>query len=414
MILWLDGEVSRPPLLIPPQAWRGRLVVLAAIGLTALNLRTAVTGYTAIAGVIETALGFGPTITGLVGTVVTACFALCAFCAPALARRIGLERAVLLAVLVTTIGLALRALAGSTPVLLASTAVAFAGVGASNVLLIPVVKQHFSDRVRTVSTAYMLLLQVGQFVAPILAVTVADSLGWRASLSIWPLLTAVAAGLWLIHVVRSREDGSRRASATQVQPGTKTHQLDWHSALLWGLIGLMGMTTLHTYALVTWLPAMFSEAGTTPLRSAALLSIFAATGLGAALVVPVLVGRLHNPFPVVVVATMLLLVGYAGMYAAPRPGATLWAILLGFGVSTFPLCLTLIGTRTRTSAEAASLSGVVQGVGYGIGCLGPVLLGVLHDMTSSWQPSYVLLACTLVVTLAAGWLACRPTRVENS
>lgn len=409
MILCLDGAVPSPSFATSPRPYRGRLVILAAIGLTALNLRTAVTGYTSIADVLEQELGFGSTITGLVGTIVTACFALCAFLAPWVARRIGLERGALLAVVVTTLGLALRAGSNSVPVLLASTAVAFAGVGMSNVLVIPVVKEHFGDRVKTLSTAYMLLLQVGQFVAPIVAVAVSESLGWRVSLSIWPVLTGVASVLWLVHVLRTGEHRPADRSAARPPAPGGAHRLDWHSPLVWGLIGLMGMTALHTYALVTWLPSMFSEAGLSALSSASLLSVFASMGLGAALVVPALVGSMRNPFPIVVVSALLLLVGYLGMWAAPRPGAVVWAALLGLGVSTFPLCLTLIGTRTRTSTEAASLSGVVQGVGYGIGCLGPLLLGVLHDSASSWQPSYVLLIGTLLITLTTGWYACKPS-----
>lgn len=408
MILCLDDGVSTSPSPDSPRPYRGRLVVLAAIGLTALNLRTAVTGYTAIADVVEHELGFGSTITGLVGTIVTACFAVCAFLVPALARRIGLERGALLAVVVTTVGLALRAGSGSTPVLLASTAVAFAGVGMSNVLLIPVVKKHFGDRVKTLSTGYMLLLQVGQFAAPIIAVAVSRSLGWRAASSIWPVLTAIASVLWVAHLLRGRPGRPVDRSTPPTPDPTTAHRLDWHSPLVWGLIGLMGMTTLHTYVLVTWLPSMFSEAGLTDLRSASLLSVFAAMGLGAALVVPALVGSMRNPFPIVVVSALLLLAGYVGMWSAPRPAAVVWAALLGLGVSTFPLCLTLIGTRTRTPTEASSLSGVVQGVGYGIGCLGPLLLGVLHDATTSWHAAYALLMCTLVITLTTGWYACKP------
>ena len=395
----------------PPRSvartYRGRLIVLGAIALTALNLRTAVTGFSAIATTVEDALGFGPAVTGLVGTLITACFALCAFLAPAVARRLGLERAAMFAVILTTVGLVLRATAGSTAMLLVSTVVAFAGVGASNVLVIPVVKRHFDDRIKTISTAYMVLLQIGQFVAPIVAVAVTAQSDWRVSMGIWPVLTAVAAVLWVVVVVRTPPASA--SVAPVVAPSSLVHR---RSPLLWGLIGLMGMTTLHTYALVTWLPSMFGEAGLGDLASASLLSTFAVVGLAAAIVVPALVGRLANPYGIVVACVLFLLAGYLGMVAAPASAPVLWAVLLGLGVSTFPLCLTLIGTRTSSPAEAASLSGIVQGVGYSIGCLGPVLLGLLNEQTGSWTPSYAFLIATLVITLGAGWFACRPSAVR--
>lgn len=393
----------------PPRLMTGRVVILLAIVLTALNLRTAVTGYTAIAGVVERGIGFGPAVTGLVGTVVTACFAVCAFAAPVLSRRIGLEWAAFAAVTLTTVGIVLRALSASTLELLAATAVAFAGVGASNVLVIPIVKEHFPDRVKSVSTLYMVLLQVGQFVAPIVGVTLSETFGWRLSLGSWAVLTAAAAALWLL-VARGVDRPAVGAAATSSVSKGQDQEPRPRKArpIVWGLVGLMGMTTLHTYSLVTWLPSMFASAGLGALPSASLLSLFAGVGLCAAFVVPALVGRLRNPFPIVVSCVILLLVGYLGMSTAPREGAVVWAVALGLGVSTFPLCLTLIGVRTRTSREAATLSGLVQGVGYGVGCLGPIGLGLLDQGTGSWSSSYVVLMSTLAITLVAGWLACRP------
>lgn len=86
----------------------------------------------------------------------------------------------------------------------------------------------------------------------------------------------------------------------------------------------------------------------------------------------------------------------------------MWAVLLGLGVSTFPLTLTLIGTRTRTTVEAGRLSGVVQGVGYGIGCVGPVVLGVLRQASGTWAVPTVVLLITLAFTIGSGWFACQP------
>ena len=110
---------------------------LVAVVLTALNLRTAVTGFTPLLDVIGDDLGFGPSLYGVLGTVVTASFAVFGLLAAPVARRLGLERTVAVAVALTTTGIVLRALAPSTPALVAATVVAFTGVGASNVLVVP-------------------------------------------------------------------------------------------------------------------------------------------------------------------------------------------------------------------------------------------------------------------------------------
>ena len=378
--------------------------VLAAVVLTALNLRTPVTGFSVLLGTAGDALRFGHLVAGAIGTIVTACFAAAAFSAPVLVRRVGLERTAALALTATTVGIVLRALAWSPAVLLGASVVLFAGVGASNVVLIPIVKTHFPTRVRTLSTLYMVLLQVGQLLAPLVALALATVSGWRTASGVWALFTAVAAVLW---VRQARRGGPDRPAAAQPRAGL----VPWRSPLALGLIGLMAMTALHVYTLITWLPTMFTDAGVGETPSAFLLSWFAGLGLVAAFVVPPLAGRLANPYPVVVVCAVLMGVGYAGMATAPASGAFAWATAFGLGVSTFPLCLTLIGLRTTTPAGASALSGLVQGVGYGIGCVGPLALGALDAATGSWRPAYLVLAATLLVTLAAGWWACRPQHV---
>ncbi|MFQ1002688.1 MFS transporter [Modestobacter sp. SSW1-42] len=383
--------------------------VLTAVVLTALNLRTAVTGFSVLLGTAGDALRFGQLVAGAIGTIVTACFAVAAFAAPALVRRLGLERTAALALTATTVGIVLRALAWSPAALLGASVLLFAGVGASNVVLIPIVKTHFPTRVRTLSTVYMVLLQVGQLVAPLVALALATVAGWRTASGVWALFTAVAAVLW-IRAARDRaaRDRAPGAPAGPRPAGRGVHQ---RTPLALGLIGLMAMTTLHVYTLITWLPTMYTDAGVGETSAAFLLSWFAGLGLVAAFVVPPLAGRLANPYPVVVVCAALMAVGYLGMLTAPQTGALAWATAFGLGVSTFPLCLTLIGLRTADPAAASALSGLVQGIGYGIGCIGPLALGALDQATGSWRSTYLVLAATLVITLAAGWWACRPPSV---
>ncbi|GAB2602388.1 MFS transporter [Paractinoplanes abujensis] len=387
----------------PPRLHRG---ILLAVALTALNLRTAVTGFSVLTGEAGADLRFGPVVTGAIGTIVTACFAVAAFAAPPLARRLGLERAAAIAVTATTAGILLRAVAWSPSFLIVATVIAFAGVGASNVILIPIVKQHFGERLHTISTMYMVLLQVGQLAAPLLALPLAHAYGWRVAAGGWAAVTAVAAVLWFVTVPFSR--GSAAPAPAPAAP------LSWRTPLVLGLIGLMAMTTLHVYTLVTWFPAMLEDAGLSSTASALLLSWFAGLGLIAAFVVPPLTKRLRSPYPIVVVCAALMAMGYAGMLTAPAAGAFVWATAFGLGVSTFPLCLTLIGARAADPQSASRLSGLVQGVGYGIGCAGPLALGAIHQATGGWNATYGLLAATLLITLGAGWAACRPVRLQRA
>lgn len=412
----------------------GALPLLAVV-LTALNLRTAVTGFTPLLDLIGADLGFGPSLYGVLGTIVTASFAVFGLLASSVARRIGLERTIAIAVALTTTGIVLRAMSPSTAMLVASTVVAFTGVGASNVLVIPLVKKYFSAHLKAVSSLYIALLQVGQFVAPLLALPVALAAGWRWAIGMWAVLTAVAVLLWIALAARARraelyafvahDPATQDAPvASPFAPVPTTPALAvppaptglvgaWRTPLLWSLVLMMGITSLNVHAVFTWLPAILVDAGADPTSGGALLALFSVLGLPAAFVVPPLAIRLRNPFVIVAVCTVLMVGGYAGLLLSPGSGAVVWVVLLGLGVSTFPLCLTLVNARTSTTAGSTVLSGAMQGVGYAIACLGPFGTGALYAATGDWTWSFVVLFASLVVMLVAGWIACRPTTLEE-
>ncbi len=385
---------------------RASALPLVAVVLTALNLRTAVTGFTPLLDVIGSDLGFGPSLYGVLGTIVTASFAVFGLLAAAVARRLGLERTLAIAVALTTAGILLRALSPSTAALVASTVIAFTGVGASNVLVIPLVKKYFSAHLKAVSSLYIALLQVGQFVAPLVALPVALAVGWRWAIGMWALMTAVAVVLWVVLAVRAGAERSTVAAPVRLAGA-------WRTPLLWSLVLMMGMTGVNVYAVITWLPAILVDAGADPASGGALLALFSVFGLPAAFVVPPLAIRLRNPFVVVAVCTALMAAGYTGLLLSPDSGAVAWVVMLGIGVSTFPLCLTLVNARTRTTAGSTVLSGAMQGIGYGIACIGPLGIGLLYAASGTWTGSFVVLYLSLVVLLVSGFVACRPSTLED-
>jgi MFS transporter, CP family, cyanate transporter len=79
----------------------------------------------------------------------------------------------------------------------------------------------------------------------------------------------------------------------------------------------------------------------------------------------------------------------------------------------FPLSLTMIGLRARTSETTAALSAFVQAIGYVVAGAGPLLFGVLYGATNAWTLPLAALFVALAVAFGAGWLACRPSYVDD-
>ncbi|MBU8977551.1 MFS transporter [Lysobacter sp. MMG2] len=423
----MNADSLAAPLARP--LWRDRALVLAGIAMSAFNLRTAVTSLTPLLDRLGENFGFGSTMTGVLGMVPTAAFALFGVVTPAIAHRLGLERTALLSMVLAALGLFVRAFVGDTAMLLVTSALALSGMGMGNVVLPPLVKRYFADRVGTVSTLYITVLQLGTILPALLAVPLAQAAGWRVSLGAWSLIAAAAALPWIGVLWMERYGHSRQAQVLAnahyraVAPGDEAPELDgakqvdgrvWRSPVAWGLTLMFGMTSLTTYSMFTWLPRLLVEAGGSPALGGTMVALFSTMGLLSALVLPALAVRIANPFPIVVACGVSYLAAFAGLLLAPMAAPLLWVALLGLGPSTFPLSLTLINLRTRTPGGSSRLSGFVQGVGYSLSCLGPLLFGWLHASTRGWAGPFAFLALCLLALLYGGWLASKPRMLEDT
>ncbi|WP_446001155.1 CynX/NimT family MFS transporter [Stenotrophomonas maltophilia] len=392
-----------------PSLLHGRVLAFAAILLAAVNLRTAVTSITPLLDVLGQQFGFGTTMTGVLGMLPTASFALFGVATPALARRLGLERTTLLAMVMAMAGLLLRSSAGNVGTLLLGSVLALAGMGIGNVVVPPLVKRYFANKVGTMSTLYISVLQLGTMLPALFAVPMANAAGWRVSLGMWALLALAAALPWL---VLARRAPKPQADATD--PAAQPHGKVWRTSLGWSMTLMFGMTSLMTYSMFTWLPRIVVEAGGTPAFGGVMVAVFSALGLLPSLVIPSMAVRMQNPFPLVLIGFFSFVIAFTGLLLAPMTAPPLlWACLLGVGPSTFPLALTLINLRTRTPTGSAALSGFMQGVGYSFSCLGPLLVGWLHTVSNGWTLPFSFLFGCATLMLCASWVACKPRKLED-
>jgi CP family cyanate transporter-like MFS transporter len=119
-------------------------------------------------------------------------------------------------------------------------------------------------------------------------------------------------------------------------------------------------------------------------------------------VVPLYAARLRSQRALPMALAGVFAAGFAGMIFAPVSLAYVWAALIGVGMASFPLVLTMIGLRGGTPAGTAALSAFSQSAGYLVAALGPITFGVLGHALGSWT---IPLAAMVAVTLAQGTVA---------
>jgi MFS transporter, CP family, cyanate transporter len=388
----------------PPSRRHGVLLALSVV-LVAVNLRPAVAGVGPVLPELRAGLPLSGTGAAVLTTLPVLCFGLLAAAAPRLARRYGIEP-VLTGVMATlAVGALLRVLDGP-PALYAGTVVAGGSIAIGNVLVPPLIKRDFPDRTGLMMGVYTMAVSGSAAVASGLAVPLegGSGLGWRGSLGAWMVPAAVAALAWL-----PRLRGHTRPPAT---PHAGRSLL--RDPLAWQLTVFFGLQSLSFYAVLGWLPSMYRDFGASPAAAGFLLSLSGLVQIPISLVLPGLAGRARHQVAYVMGGTALIGLGLAGVLWAPMAAPYLWVLLLGAGQgSCFALGLNLFVLRTRRVTDTARVSAMAQSIGYTLCAVGPLLVGVLREISGSWTAPLVLLLALLLPQLLCGALAGRDRTVRE-
>lgn len=383
-----------------PRPW----LLVAALALTGLSMRTAVTSVGAVLDDLQDALHVSGTVAGLITTLPVICFAGLGALTPRLGRRVGGHRLLAITLVVSTVGLALRPIGSSVAWFAVGSVLALAAGAVSNVLMPSLVKEHFPDRIGPMTALYTTALAVGTTAAAGLTVPIADGTGtgWRGGLAAWAVLTLLAVLPWLPTTRRDHAPDS---------PVTVSMGHLWRSRTAWAVTVFFAMQSWQAYIAFGWFARFLHDHGISKGTAGAMVALLSATAIPVSLLAPrVAADRLRW---VIGGLGLCYVVAYVGLAVAPVGGAWVWMALVGIGSGMFPIALTLIGLRARTAATTAALSAFVQAIGYIVAGCGPVLFGALFGATGSWALPITVLFVALVMTLVAGWPATSDRFVDD-
>ncbi|BBY88846.1 MFS transporter [Mycolicibacterium tokaiense] len=372
-----------------------------AVVLTALNLRPAVTSVAPLLGEMRVEFGVTATWAGLLTTLPALCFAAAGLAAPRLSARIGLGRTVSLSLLIIAAGLLIRVAGGSTVVLGASL-VACAGIALVNVLIPVVIKGSFPARIGLMTGIYTAALQAGGALGSAVTPGLEGPLGgWRPALAVWAALALIALAVW---VPVSRRHGA--AWVRRIEHAEPPRSL-LRNRLAWTVTVFFGCQAFMAYIVMGWLPEVFIDNGVPKVQAGVLVGLASLIGVPIALVVAPMAARRGSQSGWIVGLGLFGVVGILGVMLAPAAQPVLWSVLIGIGQSVFALAIAVIALRARTAEETAQLSGMAQGLGYLIAGTGPLLFGVLHDVSGGWTVPWTLFLVVYAVQMATGAVAGR-------
>lgn len=376
---------------------RHPLLLITGIMLVAANLRAALTSVGPLLEQIQQQLSLSATSAGLLNSLPLILFAVLSPVTPSLAKRMGIERTLGMALLLFIGGIVLRSLP-QTSMLWLGTVLIGAAIAFANVVLPTLVKRDFPSRAAAMIAGYAAVMSLVAATASGLAVPLAalNNLGWRFSLLCWSLPALLALMVWLPQLRRPAASATADTSALQPAPSRSP----WGSALGWQVALFMGLQSITFYTIIGWFSAFAASHGTSPQQAGFELFIYQVVAIAANFVMVFILPRARDQRAIALCSSLLIFTGVAGLLLMPA-NSLVWLIFAGLGAgSSLVLALSFFGLRSSHHHQATQLSGMAQSVGYLLAALGPTLFGLLHDLTQGWRlPLAILLTLTLLQML---------------
>ena len=372
-------------------------LLIVGIIFIALNLRPALASVGPLIEEIRESTGLSNTLLGLLTTLPLIAFGVVSTLTPLFTKRFGIGGTLLGAMILLTIGIALRYFQW-IPALYLGTFLLGIAIALGNVLLPSLTKRNFSENSGFITSMYSSLMSVGAALAAGLSVPLSDNLnlGWRGSLVVWGLLSCIAIFFWMPQVGKLKKNTNNRSFALAMKKMVK-------SKLAWKIALFMGLQSMVFYVILAWLPVILQSRGYDAAFAGWMLSLSQATGIIGSLVIPYLAGKQKNQRGIVVVLVLLELVSLTGLLFPQIGLVALWVSILGIALGgTFGLALLFLVLRSYDTESATELSGMAQSIGYLVAATGPMLFGGIFDLTGNWDYAIMVLFVFAFIKLYMG------------
>lgn len=370
---------------------------MATVIVLGLCLRIPILSVSPLLDTITHDLDLSAAQAGWLSTIPVLCFGTIALVAPTLTRRWGMD-AILLAMFgVILSGLLLRTLP-PVWILFGGTVLVGAGIAVSNVILPGFIKREAPNNVGQMTALYSAAISASGAIGAGATIPIMNALDldWRGGMR-WPAVLLLVGIVVLIPWQASNRSGRLMA------PSSAKHVNLWRNPVAWFVTGYMGMQSFVFFATTGWLPTYLIAEGMTEQAAGFMLSLAPLVGVAGSFIAPLLVYKRADQRWLVWISSALCVIGLAGFVWLPTTATVVWVIAFGFGSGmTLSIALSYIGLRTPDAHYAADLSMMAQAVGYSIAAIGPIGIGLAHDISGSWQVAFFLILLSTVVLTVVG------------
>jgi len=366
--------------------------LMISVVLVALNLRPSMAAVGPLLSSIRGDVPLSFSSAALLTMLPVMAMGLAMFFGMGLAKRFGEHRSIVLSLLVIGVATLSRLFLDSALELIVSAIAAGVGIAMIQALMPALIKSRFSDNVSLFMGLYVTAIMGGAALAASFSPFVQLHTGsWRIGLAIWAALALLALVFWY---------AQRSAMPPLPQAGSGPQESFFGNRRAWLLAVFFGLGTASYTCVLAWLAPYYVEQGWSEQNAGLLLGFLTAMEVVSGLITPAIANRRRDKRGVVAVLLVLIIIGFCGLILSPQALSLLWPCLLGLGIGgLFPMSLILSLDHLDNPRRAGGLTAFVQGIGYLIAGLSPLIAGMIRDQLGSFEWAWWSLTAVVVLML---------------
>ncbi|WP_119739118.1 cyanate transporter [Pseudomonas sp. Larv2_ips] len=366
--------------------------LMISVVLVALNLRPSMAAVGPLLSSIRGDVPLSFSSAALLTMLPVMAMGLAMFFGMGLGKRVGEHRSIVLSLLVIGLATLSRLFVDSASALIVSAITAGVGIAMIQALMPALIKTRFSANVSLFMGLYVTAIMGGAALAASFAPLVQVQTGsWRIGLAIWAALALLALVFWY---------AQRSAMPPLPQAGAGAQESFFGNRRAWLLAIFFGLGTAAYTCVLAWLAPYYVEQGWSEQQAGLLLGFLTAMEVVSGLITPAIANRREDKRGVVAVLLVLIICGFCGLILSPQYLSLLWPCLLGLGIGgLFPMSLILSLDHLDNPRRAGGLTAFVQGIGYLIAGLSPLIAGMIRDQLGSFEWAWWSLTAVIGVML---------------
>jgi len=360
----------------------------AAILLVGINLRPSIAVIGPLLDRLQQDTGLTDTGASLLTTLPVALMGVLLLGAGRMRDVLGDRWGIALGLILILISDGLRGLWPGASVLLATAISGGIGIAMVQALMPAVIRLQAGRRTAGLMGLYSTAIMGGALISGMAGPWLAQAWGWPMALGLWGVPALAGLLMW-------------RGAAGLIVPvpmATKGHFPLHRSRRAWLLLAFFGLGTGAYTLVLAWLPPFYTQLGWSAQGAGGLLGAVTFAEVIAGLAVSLWIDRTQDRRPALLTAIAALLLGMLCLALAPLVMAWPGAVLAGLGIGAlFPLSLIVAMDHGETPEEAGAIAGFVQGGGYVLAALLPLLAGFLRQHLADLAPVWWLMALLCLV-----------------